>query len=247
LEGIDTTVQDSLFDGNMVLNDGGGLYLYGTSVVERSRVLRNIADYEGGGMLLLDNPTIRNTAIVDNIVNRSDGTGSGILIGESTSTATLQQVTISHNTGGDGTGVKVAGRPDTGGPGTATGGAVTMDNMIIANQDAGVCVVNLSKASVAIHGVLWYKNLKGIYNNNVGLYTTGCGNWPSVTSPLSGDPAFFLDGYHISRTSAALDKGLTLSTITDDLDGGPRPQFGGYDLGADEMDYFIWLPLAIRQ
>ena len=49
---------------------------------------------------------------------------------------------------------------------------------------------------------------------------------PVFIAPLSGD-------YHIAATSAALDRG-TLTPVTADIDGQPRPNGAAPDLGADE-------------
>lgn len=41
--------------------------------------------------------------------------------------------------------------------------------------------------------------------------------------------------YHLLASSPAVDAGLTLTQINTDLDGNPRPQGAGYDIGAYKL------------
>jgi hypothetical protein len=41
--------------------------------------------------------------------------------------------------------------------------------------------------------------------------------------------------FHLLPGSPAIDAGITLLEVTNDLDGNPRPQGAGYDIGAYEM------------
>jgi hypothetical protein len=63
---------------------------------------------------------------------------------------------------------------------------------------------------------------------------------------ITGDPAFLPDGYHIGPTSAAIDQGVDAGVRTD-VDGGTRPAGLGYDIGADERQHALYLPLLLRQ
>ena len=82
----------------------------------------------------------------------------------------------------------------------------------------------------------------------------GAGNIFTGTVNVWGDPAFVnpsAGDYHIGLTSAAIDKGVNAG-VGDDIDGDPRPQGGGYDIGADEFagaapESKIYLPLIMRQ
>jgi parallel beta-helix repeat protein len=64
-------------------------------------------------------------------------------------------------------------------------------------------------------------------------------------NPASGD-------YHLKAGSPAIDAGLTLPTVTADLEGNSRPQGSGYDIGAFEyasgpppqLPLSIYLPLV---
>jgi hypothetical protein len=63
---------------------------------------------------------------------------------------------------------------------------------------------------------------------------------------VDGDPAFAADGYHILPGSAAIDAGVNVS-VTTDIDGDPRPNGPGYDIGADEAQLRrVYLPMVLR-
>jgi hypothetical protein len=51
---------------------------------------------------------------------------------------------------------------------------------------------------------------------------------PMFANPGDGD-------FHLLPGSPAIDAGITLLEVTNDLDGNPRPQGAGYDIGAYEM------------
>jgi len=97
-------------------------------------------------------------------------------------------------------------------------------NTILANHTLGI---NVTVGNVVtLNGVLWYNNTP-----NYG----GTGSI-SVTNEYTGTPAFVDPDawdYHISLTSQARDKGVPAG-VDDDIDGEPRPQGNGYDIGADE-------------
>jgi hypothetical protein len=50
------------------------------------------------------------------------------------------------------------------------------------------------------------------------------------------------DGYHLTRSSPAIDRGIAAGVLTD-IDGDSRPMGSGYDLGADEFRFKVYLPL----
>jgi hypothetical protein len=59
------------------------------------------------------------------------------------------------------------------------------------------------------------------------------------TNNLTAASAGFVNAlggdYHLESTSPAIDKGTTISSVTQDKDGIPRPQGNGYDIGAFEF------------
>jgi hypothetical protein len=94
----------------------------------------------------------------------------------------------------------------------------------------GITVADGNTAT--LNGVLWYSN------------TMNC-NRCTITKEYTGSPAFAADGYHLTRDSAAIDRGVT-STVAIDIDGDARPQGSGYDLGVDEFVVHIYLPFIMR-
>ncbi len=78
--------------------------------------------------------------------------------------------------------------------------------------------------------------------NNItdGIISARDGATGTVQSNLVGAQAnLFVDAstgdLHLASTAtSAIDKGVTLPTVTDDWDGEARPQGAGYDIGADE-------------
>jgi predicted outer membrane repeat protein len=226
LDGINVTVNDSLFEGNSVVNNGGGLEISGDSQLDRVRVLQNrttAVQSKGAGISITASATILNSVFNENIhqSTNSGAVGPGIFINPNAGAVTLKQVTISHNTGGNGSGLQV------------DGGSATLANVILTRQVLGVCV---KAGSAALDGVLWYSN-----TSNSGS-APDCPLTPTVSHAVTGDPAFAPDGYHITGGSAAFNAGL-VSGVPDDLDGDSRPQFGLYDLGADELVYRVNLPM----
>jgi len=196
----------------------------------------------GGGIYLAGDATLMNNIIVQNQVNVLGSTdvnqpnlkGSGIYIPGAS--PYLYHNTIVNNIGNggwDGTGIYVQ---------EALGERVAQPklfNTIIANQTEGVYVDGNVLNVAVLDGVLWWNN---------GANTTGSGT-VIATNETTGDPAFvnptgtfvspFEHGYHIDSGSAAIDAGVDYD-IDADVDGQPRPHYGGYDLGADE-----WWPLVV--
>ena len=63
-----------------------------------------------------------------------------------------------------------------------------------------------------------------------------------VRNQYTGDPAFALDGYHLTVGSAAIDRGVDAGVVVD-IDGESRPVRVDYVLGADELLWYeIYLP-----
>lgn len=218
------SVNATQFISNTAQGNGGGLLQWNgnyTVTLTGARFEQNMAHQEGGGLWIHGNATARNVVIVDNVANVR---GSGVLLTGSLST--FQHVTIARNTGGEGNGVLVSNN------GT-TYSNVTLTNVILVNQTVGITTT--AGNTTTLNGVLWYSN-----GTNYG----GAGS-TTVQNVTTGDPAFAADGYHLTRHSAAIDQGIN-SGVTTDIDGDPRPMGAGYDLGADEYRFIVYLPLVIR-
>jgi hypothetical protein len=56
------------------------------------------------------------------------------------------------------------------------------------------------------------------------------------------------DDYHLDADSPAVDAGVSLADVTEDLDGQARPAGAGYDIGAYEFSLLTpagFLPLVL--
>ena len=208
---------------NQIINNraiyGGGIHLGGGNpVLSGNIIVNNSADQAGGGISMFNcyppcNPVLVNNVIVNNNTTWSSSWGPGIFIGEDT--MTLLHTTIARNTGGDGSGVAV--RPFVG------ASVVTMTNTILVNHSIGISVT--AGNTVTVDSILWH--------NTPITVSQVPGSLVVVQRQYIGDPAFTADGYHISRESAARDRGVDAG-VTSDIDGEVRVFGPAPDLGADE-------------
>jgi uncharacterized repeat protein (TIGR01451 family) len=111
-----------------------------------------------------------------------------------------------------------------------------MTNTILVSHTIGITVTVGNTAT--LQATLWGT---GTWSNSVdcggmGAVFTGTlayNYWeaPAFVAPDAGD-------YHITLASAALDAGVNTG-VSADIDGDPRPQGSGYDLGADETGLVV--------
>jgi len=221
------TLKGNTIAGNTATVLGGGVDVASCSpTFSRNVISGNTAPTGGGLYLWYSSSILTNNVIAD---NQATTEGAGIFIGASQ--PKLLHTTVARNTGGDGSGVFVTDN------GSGTNSTVTMTNTVVVNHGVGI-TVNAGSV-VAVDGVLWFGN---------GMNAGGAGT-TTVTHANTGDPAFASDGYHLTVSSAAIDKGLLNTGVTTDIDGQPR--FGVPDLGADEYWppgslKYIYLPLVAR-
>jgi hypothetical protein len=100
------------------------------------------------------------------------------------------------------------------------------NNIVMKNGNCGITQTSGAAPTVAFNDV---------YNNILGSY---CG--PVIVGPgsISVDPEFVdeaAEDFHLSDSSPVIDKGSPVNTPSDDIDGQPRPQGSGYDIGVDEI------------
>jgi hypothetical protein len=168
-----------------------------------------------------------NTMVVENRITSVWGAGLRIRDAQ----VRLLHTTIARNSGGSGEGVYVS-----------HGATVWMTNTILVSHTVGVRV---DTGSAALEATLWGEGAWANITDTVGSgITTGTVN-------IRGNPGFadYAGGdYHINVASEAIDAGLAIGIITDiDGDARPWPTGGGYDIGADEIQYLsIHLPIVLR-
>jgi uncharacterized repeat protein (TIGR01451 family) len=209
------TLNNNLFATNTAVVWGGGVVLYSsTATVNGNTILANTANNFAGLIVFDSNDvTFINNMIANNHIN-SIGLSGSILIGDSS--VRILHNTIAHNTGGNGNGIFVSRA------------SVALTNTILVSQTVGITVTADSTAT--LESTLWNGNT--INWGGAGLITS--------TNNYTGNPAFIdpddliAPNFHISSTSAAIDKGVNAG-VTSDIDGEVRPHGAGYELGADEF------------
>jgi hypothetical protein len=242
---------DATLSGNTVVSNtastagvglGGGLHLVvsaatlsGNTVVSNTATLSPTATGQGGGLWVWGSSpfTLTNNLVADNQANTQ---GSGLWFEGDSSYPTsgrLLHTTIADN----GSAGLTAGSGS--GQGVYVGDHTTLafTNTILAGHPSvGITVTTGSTAT--LEGTLWHDN---------GVDTGGGGVVISSTN-VTGDPAFVNPSvwdYHLTIGSAAIDKGVNAG-VDEDIDGDSRPQGAGYDLGADEVVRYVYLPLVVR-
>lgn len=219
--------------GNRAGEGGGGLALYSDYVkLTGNTIAGNTAPYGGG---LWDDGS-SDTALDNNVIadNSCSVMGAGLYMGKWWSYLRLRHNTISHNTGGDGSGVCLKR------------GTVVMTDTILVGHTTGITVT--AGYTATLEATLWGS---GAWAN--GADWSGSGATLTGTVNLWGDPGFVnpaASDYHIGPTSAAVDAGVDAG-VTTDIDGDARPWGAGYDIGADECTvendrWRIYLPLVTR-
>ena len=147
------------------------------------------------------------SATLDNNVITDNGSAGLMVIG--CNDVRLRHNTIARNSG---RGIYV-------GPSGSYNSTVALTNTIIVNHSTGIELVSGNTAT--LNGVLWFGN------------TSNAGGEVVVVNAYTGAPAFSADGYHLTASSAAIDRGVSAGGIPD-IDDQPRPMGVAPDLGADE-------------
>jgi parallel beta-helix repeat protein len=220
LHNSDATLNGNTLSGNAAGSDGGGLYTGSNSGAELSHniVVSNTASGSGGGLYVgSSEPTLVNNVVAENVAGSA---GSGIYV-HSDSNPRLLHTTIVHNRGGDGSGVCVSHS----GSDYST---VVLVNTILVSHTVGITVA--AGDGAILTATLWHGNTIADWGGNGHILsgTLAHNHWgaPAFVSPTNGD-------YHITASSAARDTGVDADVDTD-IDGEPRPQGSGHDIGADE-------------
>lgn len=238
---------------------GGGLFLEGVGLLRRSEVYSNVAAFTGGGVSTGSNdanPTIHRVILRDNTAAVGGGfsiyltggaTVQNSLIIRNKATATQGQISGQSN-------VPILGGNGVHSPHTGTGKSLRLINVTIADNGGAtpdaVGVQEGSRQNIFLNVI--------ISGNPVGIQATGGGiaNLTKVqiadnvttktagfdpgdltgSAPLGGAPGFVGGGnYQLLPAAVGVDAGDVWAGNTVALDGTPRPQGTGFDLGAYEI------------
>lgn len=212
-------VSGNTLRGNRANSSGGGILAYYDmgSAISANRLISNTAIFGGGIDVRISLPSF--TTLTNNVLarNRAD-VGGGVY---AMSDWHIAAVTLTHNTLVDnGAGLLVGNHLTA----TLVNNIFVSHTLAISRTDSG--------SQVAVDHTLFWANVDD------GL---------RGTMPVDGDPAFVApayDDYHIGPGSAAIDAGVDVGVLTD-IDGDPRPAGPAPDIGADEREYSIYLPLVM--
>jgi len=267
---IGNHVQNNRSNGtDRFTHGGGGVYLAGNATLTSNTIQSNTAQLSGGGLYLNGNaPTLNGNLIVGNIVILGSGAGLYTAIDTSTlsnniirgnlgdgidlvrSQATLindvvadnqangiyiaggaPQLlfdTVARNGSGNGVGMVVSTYIADGGYTYSSTASLT--NTILVSHSVGLSLTTGNTAT--INGVLWYATPITLSQANS---TTAI-----IHDQVEGDPAFDIDGYHLTAASLAISAGVPTGPSSD-IDTEPRRN--PPDLGADEY----WAPGALQK
>ena len=195
---------------------GGGLFVYGTLTLNGSRFLGNVAAGSGGGAYVTSG-IVGHSGLTNNLFARNAAsTAAAFYLIDPTSgtgTADVINTTIASPTLSNGPAIYIGA------------GAVNITNTSIASYSIGI--------SNAVGTVREDYNLFfGSTITSAGLIIHGAHSF--VNDPRFVDPP--ADDYHLAAISAAIDRGVDAGVYAD-LDGNPRPQGAGYDIGAYESSF----------
>jgi hypothetical protein len=228
------TLHNSLFETNTAGDQGGGIVAAQASSDLYTTFIENFAGSRGGGLMLTAGVNdLKKTYFLGNLAVA----GGGLAL-QGTAGGSLENVLLARNKalGGSGQAVHVDSSSSLtilyttiSSPTLASGsaiylnaGTVTMQNSILAGHNVGFVRI---AGTATLQNPLFFGNTTN--TQGAGITTSGA---------VTGDPAFFdpaADDYHLTIGSQAFNTGLALGPASD-VDGDPRPQGGGYDIGYDE-------------
>jgi|ERR1700674_474476 len=224
------TINNSAVSGNLAFAQnvaaGGGIFNSGTLTIANCTVSTNsaraFAGALGGGVANAGTLTINNSTISGNSASAFRAQGGGIASFGQGGTITINNSTLSGNRA-------LGPHPEGGG----IGGTATLQNSIVANNQAGNCngTITSNGYNLSSDGTCNFNNTGDLNNTDPKLGQLGNYGGPTQTMPLlSGSPAI-----DVGNPSGCTDgNGHLLKT---DQRGKPRPDkedTGGCDMGAYE-------------
>jgi hypothetical protein len=242
LDSAATVISNTIASNSAGVSGGGVCIFTGPGTLVGNRILSNSASHHGGGVSLLGGEATLDSNFI--VLNSTSASGSGVsfrgsqatlvnnLIADNTSwsgsgsglylyggsTPVFYHNTIARNSGSGGWGLEVS-----------DGSAPELYNTILVGHSVGIHAT--SGTTATLEATLWGA---GSWANA----TDWDGDGPVLTGTINlwADPIFVdpeAGDYHLSPGSPAHDVGVDVG-VTVDIDGDPRPQDAGYDLGMDE-------------
>ena len=240
---------------NTATNDGGGVYAFGVTQLSDDFFLNNSCtsvDCHGGGLFVYGTLTLNGSRFLSNLA--AGGGGGAYIISGRVGHSHLTNGLFARNTAGHAAAFYLIDPAL--GAGTADVINTTIASPTLSNGPAiviGTGAVNITNTSIASY-TIGISNAVGTvredYNlffsnaiTNAGLITHGLHSF--VADPCFADPQ--ADNYHLVSTSVAIDRGVDAGVYAD-LEGNPRPQGAGYDIGAYEFarQITLCLPVILR-
>ena len=253
-------VSSSAFKNNSA-GYGGGLYADGAVDIQRVSFTANSATNYGAGIYAtILSPSISiNNALFSN--NQSGFANEGEILQLNAGATTLENVAVVGSTFYWGAAVEI--HPVSPTPSaslnhvTVNGITSTAEVALSGIRVQGVQNANIQNTIVAnfknpnpakpqFYGVEVYPGFSAtidhtlFYNNDT---NTGGGGTVAITNPVPGNPAFAVDGYHLTQASQAIDQGV-VTGLTTDIDGDLRDSKP--DVGADEFRVHAYIPKVSR-
>jgi fibronectin-binding autotransporter adhesin len=215
---------------------GGGIYARQTKlVVEAAKFFENQAVLQGngdGGGIYFHFPRagesldLLNSVLAGNIACASSGCGDGaqVYINYSnfiSGTARIVHTTIADQALNPRQGIYYFSE--------FPGDRLYLTNTIIASHTTGIQIEQGDQSHASAFALLFHGNT---VTHTGDAFLQSVAFVPGQPDPLFVDPADH--DYHIQSGSPAIDSGVDAG-LTTDLDGDPRPQGEGFDIGADEL------------
>jgi hypothetical protein len=232
----------SLFGG------GGGIYCVSSSptitkcIISGNNAFAEYGGFGGGISCYGGSPVITNCIISGNVATGYSGSAHGGGISSYGGSPVITNCIISGNKAHTGYG---EGR---GGGIHSSGGSPVITNCTITENRAwsdngGGGIDSYGGSPVITNSILWDNIPNQISGVGTVTYSDIQGGYPSEgnidADPLFADPDN--DDYHLTSDSPCIDTGTSEGAPNTDIDGTPRPQGIGYDMGAYEFEAIVYV------